>query len=280
MRFIIVVFAAGTGMLLLGIAAAQAPASQDRGALTHQLREQEALGAATTSDEELQRRYIATLTALGYHDLVAEQYVGMLRRQSDNPSLWRLAGEAWMRVGPYGRNKAFEALKKAQALDAEAYETLFLLAHLYHHEGLYAAAEDLYEAVLAKAPEHTRALLGRAVLMARNGDIAEASRSFDEIGAAAQEYDVEARIMLRKALFDFERRGGWFEDNAANHAAYARLLYRAGRLTDALMAARRAVAHNEDDYRTWNFIAAMSLQIGNLENAEQAYGKSLAANPD
>jgi cytochrome c-type biogenesis protein CcmH/NrfG len=86
--------------------------------------------------------------------------------------------------------------------------------------------------------------------------------------------------MLRKALLTFERTGGWFEDTAANHAAYAKLLYRAGRITDAVLAARRSVILNEGDYETWNFIAAMQLQVGNLEHAEQAYGHSLTARPD
>jgi len=171
-------------------------------------------------------------------------------------------------------------LKMALALDADDNEARVLLARLLHREGLYEQAKQRYDEALAREPEHVRAGLGKAALMARAGDINTASALFDAIGAAAQMYDVETRIMLRKALFTYERRGGWFEDNAPNHAAYARLLYRAGRITDAILAARRAVAHDAGDYSTWNFIAAMSMQIGNLENAEQAFGKSLAANAD
>ncbi len=260
--------------------ALEAGVAEDRGVLLERKRTLEQQGALDGTDAEKQQEYIDTLDALGYYDLVAEQYELKLRERPDDLSLLRAAGEAWMKVGPYGREKAFDAFTEVLAQDDNDKEARVLLAYLLHREGLYDQARDHYETVLDAAPEHVRARLGKAVLLVRDGQIQEASALFDAVGAAGQQYDVETRIMLRKALFVFERRGGWFQDTAPNHAAYSRLLYRGGRITDAVPAAQRAVTLAPDDYATWNFMAAMQLQIGNLQRAEEAYGRSLEANPD
>lgn len=124
------------------------------------------------------------------------------------------------------------------------------------------------------------ATIGHAALQVRKGEVVNSSQKLDALGVKAQPYDVETRLMLRQALHDFERRGKWFSDTAENHAAYARLLYRAGRLTDAILAARRSVVLDTAQSEIWNFLASMQLQIGNLEQAKQAYEHSLEANPN
>ncbi len=253
---------------------------ETREALLERQRKLEAAGATSSADPAVQRSYIETLDALGYYDLAAEQYERMLTLQGESPRLLLELGTAWKKAGPYGKDKAFRAFKAALELDEDCIEARMSLAHLLHREGLLEQAERHYDRILVHQPDHVRARLGKAALLARDGDIQGASALFDQIGGAGQPYDVETRIMLRKSLFVFERHGGWFEDIARNHAAYARLLYRAGRITDALPAARRAVTLDPGDYNTWNFFAAMQLQFGNLEQAEQAYAKSLEANPD
>ena len=233
-----------------------------------------------TADAE----YRDVLKALGYHDLLAEKLEQRLGNNESgcaaDPAAWRSLGEAWMLAGPCGRERSFDAFKKALELKPEDGETLVLMAQLFHREGLYEQAAAAYDKALAADSGNIRAALGKAVLLARGGAIAESSRAIDALGMAAQPYDVSTRIMLRKALEDFERRGGWFGDTPENHAAYARLLYRAGRLPDALIAARRAVELAPGDTSAWNFIAAMQLQMGNLEQARQAYDKSLEADPN
>ena len=254
-----------------------APAAPSRPALMDRLHILEQEGR--TADAE----YRDVLKALGYHDLLAEKLEQRLSSNEDgcaaDPAAWRNLGEAWMLAGPCGREKSFDAFKKALELRPEDGETLILMAQLLHREGLYEQAATAYEKVLAADSGNVRAALGKAVLLARGGAIAESSRAIDALGTAAQPYDVSTRIMLRSALDDFERRSGWFDDTPENHAAYARLLYRAGRLPDALIAARRAVELAPGDTAVWNFIAVMQLQLGNLEQAKQAYDKSLEADP-
>lgn len=228
--------------------------------------------------------YRDTLKALGYHDLLAEHLEARLKDNvegcADDPAAWRALGEAWMLAGPCCREKAFDAFQRALGLKQDDGETLALLGNLLHREGLYEQAATAYDKALAADPENIRTKLGKAVLLVRSGAIAESSGAIDALGMAAQPYDAATRTMLRKALDDFERQGGWFEDTPANHTAYARLLYRAGRLPDALIAARRAVELEPKDSGAWNFIAAMQLQLGNPEQGKQAYDKSLEANPN
>ena len=249
-------------------------------AVWEQYRELMKAGAEHSSDPELQKQFLEVVTALGYYDLAAEQYEKMLAATPGDPELLQALGEAWMKTGPYGVDKALDAFEKSLQCDGTRVDTLSSLAHLYHKKGLHEQAEKYYAEVLNHEPLHVRARLGKAVLLVRSGDISAASSLLDEVGAQAQPFDVETRTMLRKSLFVFERRGGWIGDTASNHAAYARLLYRAGRITDAVLAARRAVEIEPTDFETWNFIAAMQLQAGSLENAEKAYARSLEAKPD
>ena len=256
----------------------QAPPEPSREELLERLQSLEKAGR--TADAE----YTDTLKALGYHDLLAETLEHRLSNNesgcASDPAAWRALGEAWMLTGPCGRDKSFDAFRRALELKPEDGDTFALMGQLFHREGLYEQAAAAYDKALAADSANVKAALGKAVLLARGGAIADSSRAIDALGVAAQPYDVSTRIMLRKALDDFERRSGWFDDTPENHAAYARLLYRAGRLPDALIAARRAVELAPGDTAVWNFIAAMQLQLGNLEQARQAYDKSLAADPN
>lgn len=249
--------------------------------LLGRLRSFEKEGDPCSSETDGGNAYRETLKALGYYDLFAECLEERIRAAgADRPEDWRALGEAWMLCGPQGSKRAFDAFSRALKLAPDDGETQGLQAYLFHREGLYKQAAAGYEKALAVDPKNVRAKLGQAVLRVRDGAIAEASAAIDAIGEEALPFDVVTRVMLRKALYDFERFGGWFEDSAVNHAAYARLLYRAARISDALIAARSAVELAPGDTATWNFIAAMQMQLGNLEQAGQAYDKSLEADPN
>ncbi len=260
------------------------PGDVSRKSLLERLESMRNTGVTCMEPVESADAYLEVLKSLGYHDLWAE----CLQKRLDanyqgaavKPELWRALGEAWILSGPQGAEKAFEAFQHALTLNKDDAETQALMGHLLHREGLYEQAATAYDQALALEPENIRARLGKAALLARDGNINEASAQIDALGNDAQPYDVTTRLMLRKALYDFEKRRGWFEDTATNHTAYARLLYRAGRITDALVSARRAVELSKEDFTVWNFIAAMHIQLGTLEQAKQAYEKSLEAKPD
>lgn len=240
-------------------------------------------GAESATDPTLVTAYAQLLAEQGDYDLAAEQYARIAPIARQSAELWRKAGAAYLKAGPGLRPKALAALKASLAADAaspDAALTRFLLGDLYQREGLFAIAEEEYAAALALDPACTQALLGKAVLDARKGRIAEASQAMDALGRAAQPYDAWTRTRLREALEDYEHRRDFFEDTPQNNLAYARLLYRAARLPDAILAARRAAKLAPQDFDTWNFIAAMQTQLGSLKQAAEAYEKSLEANPD
>lgn len=241
-------------------------------------------GADKSTDPALLSEYAGVLEVAGYYDLAAETWERMAGMDAANAAAHRAAaGRNWAQSGDYGAPRAYDALQKA--LDggltgAKAADAWYWMGHLRHREGLYDGARQAYAGALKAQPDLTRALIGLAVLDAREGKVAEASAALDKLGQAAQPHDIETRVLLKKALYDFESARGTFADEPALNAAYAKLLYRAGRLPDAALAARRATDQNPQDVDTLNFLGAILLQSGSTDQARQVYEKSLAAKPD
>ena len=161
-----------------------------------------------------------------------------------------------------------------------AADAWFLKGRIEHRAGQYEDAAQSYDEAVKRKPGHVQSLIGKAALDARNGRIVEASAALDAVGKAAQPFDVDTRMLLRKALADFQADGGKMPDEAAAQAAHAKLLYRAARIPDAVAAARRAVELKPDDVDTLNFLGAMLMQAGQNDQAKDAYAKSLAVKPD
>ena len=224
-----------------------------------------------------------TLVALGDHDLAAKAYKRLLDDQQDNPRLWSKLGAALAKVGQSSRPKAVTALRKSLDLDPtspDAANTWYILGDLYHRANRYEFAAEAYTEALNIAPQHLLAHIGAAALKTRDGKITEASQEIDALGPAAQQHDPLTRVLLRKALDDFDHFRHTFPDTAENHRAYARLLYRASRPTDAIFAARRVTKLDPQDDKTWLFLGQVYSQLGDYPQAIEAYEKSLAANPN
>ncbi len=257
------------------------PSRQD---MINRFQQLTAAGAPFNVSAELYEEYLGLIQNLDYQDLWADLLEKKLNEPGNQEALdvknWLALGEAHFKTGMHGTLKAAEAFQHALTLNPGHADALARLGQLHHREGQYDLAESKYRKALESDPENALALIGTAVLQIRKGDILNTSRTLDQLGVKAQPYDVETRLMLRQALTAFEHHGGWFDDTAENHNAYARLLYRSGRLTDAILAARRAVTLEPARSDIWNFIASMQLQIGNLEQAKQAYDQSLETNPD
>lgn len=235
-------------------------------------------------DPIIDPEYETLLDSLGYYDELASNIEKRIHANIENcaqdPTTWRALGHAWMRIGPAGREKAHTALREALRLNEADAESWTLLGHLLHREQLYSQAQNAYEKALSLDTNQVLAEIGLVILSVRQGAIVEASEKLDRLGTTAQPFDVTLRLMIRQALRDFEYRGGYFDDTAAHHAAYARLLYRAGRIADALVALRRTIELEPTDYKAWNLIGAMCLQLGDREQGRNAYQKSLEINPD
>jgi Flp pilus assembly protein TadD len=243
----------------------------------------EAAGANASEDPVVLHRYAAALRSLGDHDLAAGVLTRAVRLAPEEAALWMHLGADLAESGPGVREEAFQALHKSLELEAKsptAAQAHFLLGDLYYREGLFDFAREHQESALRLEPDHVRARIALAALRISAGEVLEGSRDLDALGRRAQPYDAETRVLLREALTDFDAARRVFPDTPEHHAAYARALYRAARFPDAILAARRAATLNPEDFDTWNFIAAVQGQLGNLPQARDAYTKSLEANPD
>ncbi len=235
--------------------------------------------ADRATDLSVLKDYATVLRATGDYDLSAEVLARAVELAPEDAATWQQLGVDLGKVGPSKRREAYAALGKALALNTTA-ETHFLRGQLYHDDRLYDLARAEYESALAIDAAHAASRLGLAIVEARYGDVVAAAEAIDALGIAAQPYDTWTRITLRDALYQYERLLRPFDDTADNHRAYARLLYRAARLTDAILAARRAVALAPEDFDTWNLIGAMQLQVGTPSSAREAYEQSLKINPE
>ena len=239
--------------------------------------------ADESRDARVRAENTELLNLLGYYDLAAAQLERAADEAPKDAALWRQAGAAWVASGPAGDERALADLAKAQALDPDseaAAETWYLTARVQHRAGQYEAAEKSYAEALKHKPNHAQALIGKAALDARAGRMVEASAALDALGKAAQPFDVDTRVLLRKALADFQAAGGKVPEEAPAQAAVSRLLYRAARVPDAIAAARKAVDLKPEEVDTINFLAVMLLQAGKTDEAKKTYEKSLAVRPD
>ncbi len=242
-----------------------------------------AAGIEASKDAGALMDYAGIQEESGDYDLAAATLAVIIAQDPKNAAALTRQGEDYTKCGPAKRKEAFKALKDALAVDSaspQAAHTHFLLGDLYWREGLFEFAGEHFEAALKLHPEDVPARIAQAALQARNGQILEASEAIDTLGKAAQPYDADTRERLRKALADFNEARRYFPDTAENHAAYARLLYRAARVTDAVLAAQRATRLNPQDTGMWNFLASMQMQLGNLPQAKTAFEKSLEAKPE
>ncbi len=240
-------------------------------------------GIEASKDTGALMDYAGLQEAAGDYDLAAETLAVIIEQDPKNAVALTRQGEDYAKCGPAKRKEAFTALQEALAVDSaslQAARTHFLLGDLYWQEGLFEFAGEHIEAALKLNPEDVSARIAQAALLARNGQILEASEAIDTLGKAAQPYDADTRERLRKALADFNEARRYFPDTTENHAAYARLLYRAARVTDAVLAAQRATRLNPQDTGMWNFLASMQMQLGNLAQAKAAFEKSLEAQPE
>jgi len=190
---------------------------------------------------------------------------------------------ALYRSGPAGKPEAFRVAR--EVLDgAEQPQARFLLGLLYLEQDLAELARECFAAARAATEEtdalHTPLTVVEAALAVRAGAVVEAESKLAALGQAAAAYDVETRDLLRRAVQVFERDRRVFPDTAEHHDAWAHLLYRAGRIPDAIRAARRSLQLDEENADNWTFLGAMQAQIGQFEEAIAAYERALELDPD
>ncbi len=236
-----------------------------------------------TGDAGSAQRYIRVLRLKGDHDLAAEIAAETLDSGADSALLWREYGSALLTMGKKKQQEGIDALYESLKRDKtspEAVKTYNELGFFYLNNAMPVAAASAFDAVLAMDSTDTQGQLGRLVVDVYNGDIGQAGDRLSAVGRDAQPYDVILRAQLRLALRDFDIHRRSFSDTVENHYAYARLLYSAARLPQAIMAGKRAARLAKTDIKLWNFLGAIQSQIGDYPGAQRSYEASLKANPD
>lgn len=262
---------------------ADARGAAAQAALKRSLAAYEAAGAPSDAATDVLFEYADTARLLGYFDLAGEAMETVVAREPANARAWGVLGASEIECGPKHEPRGLEALLKSLSLDVESKDSVpvrVALGKLYYSQGLYDFAREQLEKAVAAAPDNAEAVIRLAALQVRAGQIREASAAIDALGKAAQPHDALARVLLRECLDTYEHDGGIFDDTAENHVAFSKLLYRAARIPEALLAASRAISLKPDDFDTLNFAGSMYIQMGNADGARQAYEKSLSVNPD
>lgn len=237
-------------------------------------------GAPAKLPADTLKTYIDVLRALGYYDLAAEALERLVQLAPQDATAWALLGDSALQSGPKHEARGLEALRKSLALDAASPASSvahLALGKLYYQQGLYVFAEEALAKAVTVDPANVEATIRLAALRVRAGKILDAGGALDALDKAAKPYDALTRVLLRENIAAFENDGRYFEDTPELHEAYGKLLYRAARLPEALLASARAVTQRPGDTKLLNFIGSMYLQVGNVDAARQAYEKSLAA---
>ena len=227
--------------------------------------------------------YVKVLRIKGDHDLAAEFAGKVISRGLENAVLWREYGSCLLTMGKKHAQDAIDALYTSLEMDRtspEAVVTFNELADYYIEMGMPEAASTVVAEALAIEPTDVRARLAKVVVDVYNGNIGEAGSLLTAVGKGAQPYDTVLRAHLRLALADFDTQRRSFPDTAENHYAYARLLYFAARLPQAIMACQRAARLAKTDTGIWNFLGAIQGQLGDYAGAQRSYEASLKANPE
>ncbi|MBI5092373.1 MAG: tetratricopeptide repeat protein [Candidatus Hydrogenedentes bacterium] len=270
-----------------GQAGDQAGAAKHEGAAQSALNEARALyDAAKKSlgkDTTTLLEYAEVLRYGGDHDLAAEILKRVTRLAPDNADAWLQLGDALSRCGPTRARDAESALRKAISLATAPVDVARAHAALggwYRREGLYDLARENLDKAAQTDPANAGAKIGLAALNAREGRVREAEDLLNGLGAVAPEAGQLMESALKDALDDFQRSRRLIPDTAADHLAYAKLLFRAGRIQETAGPLERSVKLDPNNVVAWNLLGSVSRYLNDTARAREAFTRSLALRPD
>ncbi len=242
-----------------------------------------AADAGESDDVSVLRDYANVCVKMDDYDLAVQAFERATGIQPDDAGLWLSLGYALMELGPSRANDAAAAYRKTIELNP-ASETLagayVGLGDLYRRQSLHRLARECNQKALEAKPDMRAARLAIAAARVRDGEVLEAANEIDALGVMTGEEASLLGALLPESLQAFELARLTFPDTHEHHLAYAKLLLRAGRNPQALVAAEKAAALGPADYVTWNMVGGLSRQAGNVARAKEAYTKSLEINPD
>lgn len=246
--------------------------------------DQFAAGDAGESDDvSVLRDYAVACLKNDDYDLSASALERATKIEPGDASLWASLGYALTELGPTRANEAAAAFHKAMGLNppAETVAGAYVgLGEVYRRQSLHVLARESYQKALDAKPDLRAAKLAMAAARVCDGEVLEASNDIDALGAMSNQEAALLGTLLSESMQAFEAARLTFPETHEHHLAYAKLLLRAGKNSQALSAAERAAALGPGDYVTWNMVGGLSRQAGNVKRAKEAYTKSLDINPD
>jgi len=242
-----------------------------------------AADAGESDDVSVLRDYASAAMTNNDFDLASAAFARAADFEPDDAALRVSLGYALMELGASRANDASAAFRSALDLQpaAETAAGAYLgLGELYRRQSLPTLARESYENASAAKPDMRAAQLAVAAARVRDGEVLEASNALDALGAMSGDEAALLGNILPESLQAFQDARLTFPETHEHHLAYAKLLLRTGKNSQALGAAERAAKLDGSDYVTWNLVGGLNRQMGNLKRAEQAYKKSLQLNPD
>ena len=239
--------------------------------------------AGESDDVSVLRDYAGACLLNDDYDLAAAALERATEIEPGDAGLWVSLGYALTELGAKRANDAAGAFHKAIGLNpgADTVAGAYVgLGEVYRRQSLHELARESYQKALEAKPDLRAAKLAMAAARVRDGEVLEASNDLDALGAMSNEEAGLLGTLLSESLQAFDSARLVFPETHEHHLAYAKLLLRAGKVSQALGAAERAAALGPGDYVTWNMVGGLSRQGGNVKRAKEAYTKSLEINPD
>ncbi|MGC8739282.1 MAG: tetratricopeptide repeat protein [Candidatus Hydrogenedens sp.] len=226
--------------------------------------------------------YLDVLEIQGHHDLVVEILQKLVRKNSENGDYWVRLGWNNMKKGNNWLQDAFRCFERAVKLKVSEKEKIRLwksFGDIYWELRQIEPARESYNKAL-EIGNDIWSKVGLAGIEVVYGNMKEAEDKLADIGKELQEYDVPVRLRMREALSLFEEQKKNIDEKAETIMAYSHILYRAGRIEDAIATANHALFMNNQNWEGWNFLGSIYLQLGYLKDAEKTFLESLKVNSD
>ena len=198
---------------------------------------------------QLYPRLIQLLQEIGDRDRALEYIQRYQEVANDDAQATRARIALLIRQGAL--DEAIDAIKQVVA---ETNDTLdrIALAQLLTRQGRINEAIGEYNRILTVEPENSFAIEGKALLLARQGNTAEALKVIEASGA------LEATDQLRTRI---------------------RVLLTSGNIEQGLQELENLIAIAPNESATWNLVATLRLQAGDTDGARTALEQTLKIEP-
>ncbi len=239
--------------------------------------------AESPHDIEALVQYAGFQGLKGDTDLAVETLRRAIVIDRENPATLLALGQQLSILGGKHCGEAERTLRRVTALESGSHNAASAWATLgthYWRLHLYDLSREAFEETRAILPDNPGTLIGIIAQDVREGKMKTASDALDALGQADPQLMSAADPFVREALAEFDRTRRWFPDTAENHLAYARLLVRAGRISESLLPLERTAKLDPENAITFNLLGSVYRGVNMPDRARKAFQRSLEINPN